>query len=71
MKSASEAEITGQVNQYANQVAALAGNPLFNPATSSAPCSGRGGEMNIAALLIGVLNIRTLRCQKRNLMVTL
>ncbi|MGK5444586.1 hypothetical protein ACSNN7_22565 [Micromonospora sp. URMC 105] len=46
MKSASEAEITGQVNQYANQVAALVGNPLFNPATSSAPCSGRGGELD-------------------------
>lgn len=41
-----EADVTRQVQEYADGVAALVGGPLVEPATSSAPCSGRAGEMD-------------------------
>ncbi|MEU8387922.1 hypothetical protein [Micromonospora sp. NPDC048842] len=38
MQTASEADITRRVNEYAGQVAAATGSTLANPAASSAPC---------------------------------
>ncbi|MEU6202772.1 hypothetical protein ABZ814_04185 [Micromonospora musae] len=46
VQTASEADITRQVNDYANQVATTVGSSLTNPTTSSAPCEGQRGEMD-------------------------
>ncbi|MEU4715262.1 hypothetical protein AB0F73_16605 [Micromonospora purpureochromogenes] len=58
MQTASEADITRRVNEYAGQVAAATGSTLANPATSSAPCEGRRGEMDESIRTVqGVYNI--------------
>ncbi|RKN24185.1 hypothetical protein D7147_04155 [Micromonospora musae] len=58
VQTASEADITRQVNDYANQVATTIGSPLSNSTTSSAPCEGSGGEMDESIRTVqGVYNI--------------
>lgn len=46
VQTMSEAEVTRRVEQYAEQVAALIGGELVNPAVNSAPCEGGAGEMD-------------------------
>lgn len=58
MQTASEADITRRVNEYAGQVAAATGSTLANPAASSAPCEGTRGEMDESIRTVqGVYNI--------------
>jgi hypothetical protein len=42
----SEADVTRQVQQYAEQTATAVGSTLTNGAASSAPCEGRAGELS-------------------------
>ncbi|MEV1286337.1 hypothetical protein [Micromonospora sp. NPDC049679] len=42
----SEADVTRQVQQYAEQTATAVGSTLTNAAASSAPCEGRAGELS-------------------------
>jgi hypothetical protein len=58
VESKSEADVNTLVQQHAEQISAVVGMPLFNPALSSSNCTGRLGESSDKVFTVqGVYNV--------------
>ncbi|WP_203824816.1 hypothetical protein [Actinoplanes palleronii] len=58
VESKSENDVNAQIQQHAETIASLVGNPLFNPSLSASGCTGRGGETSDKIFTVqGVYNV--------------